>query len=163
MTIVASDTSMLCYLACIGQLALLESLFGREVLPRAVFAECLHPRSPLPLRSWLAPSLPGFIEIAEAENFLPETTALDAGEAAAITIAWKHRPESLPLLDEKRGRAIAQSLGLRIRGILGITVESHRRGFIDFESAILSLRQHGFRLSDSLLAAARLELGLAQS
>lgn len=85
---------------------------------------------------------------------------LDVGESDAITLAWQHRAHSLLLLDEKRGRGIAIALGLRVRGILGIVTEAHRRSLIDFDATIGQLRTHGFRIAEALLAKARAGLGL---
>lgn len=161
MTVVISDTSVLCYLTLIGEIRVLESLFGSIVIPKAVLAECVHPGAPESLRMLFASPTPPFIQVAEADNILPETRMLDAGEAAAISLAWHHRTDSLLLLDEKRGRAVAQSLGLRVRGILGIMVEGHRRGLLDFDVMVTRLRQHGFRIADSLLATARQSLGIS--
>ena len=159
MTVVVSDTSVLCYLALIGRLNLLESLFNEVVIPEVVWQECLHSGAPALLRLALAPS-PPFITVANVGPCLDETVMLDPGEAAAITLAWQHRSDSLLLIDERRGRAIASALGLRLRGILGIVAEAHRRGIVDFDETMSQLRQHGFRIADALLSQARAQLGL---
>ena len=160
MTVVVSDTSVLCYLALIGRLGLLESLFTQVVVPEAVLRECLHPGAPEVLRRVLAPVPPSFLVVEKVGQAMPETAMLDAGESAAITFAWQHRADSLLLLDEKRGRAIAVALGLRVRGILGILAEAHRRSLLDFDEALSQLRPHGFRIADALLVHARAGLGL---
>lgn len=96
------------------------------------------------------------------QNLLPETAPLDPGEKAAITLVWQQRSDSLLLLDEKRGRAIAIAiaLGLKLRGLLGIIAEGHRRALLDFDDTITQLRLHGFRIADELLKQARSQLGL---
>lgn len=160
MIFVASDTSVLCYLVQIGQLELLETLFSRVTIPRQVLNECLHPGAPNILRREFSPTPPRFISVADVDELLPETATLDPGEAAAITLAWNHRSGSLLLLDEKQGRAIATSLGLPIRGILGLIVEGQRRGILDFDPSMAMLRSRGFRIGDELLASARKTLGL---
>ena len=160
MTVVVSDTSVLCYLALIGRLRLLESLFTQVVVPEAVVHECLHLGAPEVLRHALAPTPPAFLIVEKVGQAMPETAMLDAGESAAITFAWQHRADSLLLLDEKRGRALAVALGLRVRGILGIITEAHRRSLLDFDEAVGQLRPHGFRIADTLLAQARAGLGL---
>ena len=116
MTVVVSDTSVLCYLTLIGRLRLLESLFTQVIVPEAVLHECLHPGAPEVLRQALAPVLPSFLMVKKVGQAMPETAMLDAGESAAITFAWQHRADSLLLLDEKRGRALAISLGRFPRG-----------------------------------------------
>jgi predicted nucleic acid-binding protein len=160
MTVVVSDTSVLCYLALLGRLDVLGSLFKEVVIPGAVLRECLHPGAPRTLREVMS-SPPAFFKVnADEPLALPETASLDSGEAAAIAIAWQHRSGSLLLLDEKRGRSVARSLGLRMRGTLGIVVEGHRRGLLEFEATTAALRQHGFRIASTTLALARLQLGL---
>ncbi len=163
MTVVVSDTSVLCYLALLGRLDVLEKLFGEVLIPNAVLRECVHAGAPEGLRDALFHDIPSFIKVS-ADDPVPllETETLDIGEATAITIAWQHRADSLLLLDEKRGRAIAGSLGLRLRGVLGIIVECHRRNILDFDSTIARLRQFGFRIASATIDAARTQLGLSR-
>lgn len=164
MTVVVSDTSVLCYLALIGRLDVLQALFQEVVIPRAVLQGCLHLGAPESLRSAMSPKLPAYFTVIDDDpEPLPETASLDAGEAAAITIAWQNRTDSLLLLDEKRGRTVAAVLGLRMRGVLGIVTECHRRGLLDFDATITVLRQHGFRIADGVIAQARAQLRLDSS
>ncbi len=160
MTVVVCDTSVLSYLALIGQLLLLPKLFGHVTIPSTVLAECLHPDAPELLRQALTPELPSFAVTLVGGPNLPETASLDPGEAEAISIAWQHRNDSLLLIDEKQGRAIATSLGLQVRGLLGLLMEGHRQHFLEFDSAIARLKPLGFRLSEQLIAEARRSLGL---
>ena len=160
MTVVVSDTSVLSYLASVHRLGLLESLFGTVLIPEAVWIECLHEGAPATLRTALAANELPFIRVARIEELLEETMTLDPGEAAAISLAWHHREDCLLLLDERRGRTIASALGIRIRGLLGIIAEAHRRGHADFDETMSLLRTHGFRISDALMKQTRVHLGL---
>jgi len=160
MTLVVCDTSVLSYLALIDQLPLLHKLFGQVTLPSAVLAECLHPDAPELLRSALTPALPSFAVVFAGGPNLLETNSLDPGEAEAISIAWHYRSDSLLLIDEKQGRAIAASLGLRVRGLLGLLMEGHRRQFLDFDPVLARLKPLGFRLSEQLIKDARSSLDL---
>jgi predicted nucleic acid-binding protein len=159
MKVVISDTSVLCYLALIGRLPLLEALFAQVLIPEEVLAECLHAGAPPELRAALNP-LPSFLRLATVPERLPETVTLDDGESAAISLAWQYRADTFILIDERAGRAIALALGLPVRGLLGIVCEGHRRGLLEFDPVMEQLDQAGFRISTPLLQQARQQLGL---
>lgn len=159
---VISDTSVLCYLALLGQLDLLQVLFGTVVVPQEVLSECEHPNAPVELQNALVGGLPPYIEVRKVTELLPETITLDAGEAAAISLAWQHRPDALLLIDERSGRAIARALGVHVRGLLALLADGHRRQFLDFNKCTVLLRHHGFRASHALLQNFRRELRLPE-
>ena len=159
MKAVISDTSVLSYLALIGRLSLLELIFDQVLVPEQVLAECLHPAAPPELREAMK-SLPPFLLAVPAPVRLVETMTLDEGEAAAISLAWQHRADTLLLIDERAGRAIATALGLPLRGLLGIITEAHRRGLLEFDPTMEQLRQAGFRIASPLMQQARQLLGL---
>ena len=54
---------------------------------------------------------------------------MDRGESEAILLSQQLQADLL-LIDERRGRAEAQRLGIRITGLLGILVEAKRKGLI---------------------------------
>ena len=60
---------------------------------------------------------------------LKQQAKLDNGESEAIILALELKTDLL-LIDERRGRAEAQRLGIRITGLLGVLLEGKKRGFI---------------------------------
>jgi predicted nucleic acid-binding protein len=58
-------------------------------------------------------------------------------------------------LDEKRGRAVAKTLGLPVTGLLAILVEAAITGELEFDDALSRLLATGFRLSPALIEDAR--------
>lgn len=158
--IVVSDTSVLCYLALLGRLSLLADLFGEVIVPPEVLSECLHAGAPEALRQAFEGQMPPNIRVVTCDQLLPETASLDTGEAATISIAWACRDESLVLIDERSGRSVAEALGLRVRCLLGLLAEGHRRGFLDFDQAVERLKSYQFRVSSALLQTFRRALGL---
>lgn len=158
--IIVSDTAPLRYLAVLGGLDWLPALFGEVVCPPEVLAECLHERASAPLRAWAA-SPPAWLRIhpvSEAARVLPIQVHLDLGETAALCLARELHADLL-LLDERRGRAVAASLGLAVTGTLGILVEAALRGLTDFEAGLTRLTTlTNFRIGESVIAAARARL-----
>lgn len=152
---VISDTSPLSALAEIGALTLLHLLFGTVTVPAAVLAECGHPGAPVALRQW-ASHPPDWLIVESAPPVVPlAVRGLDPGEAAAIAIALNAVAPVLLLMDERSGVAVVQRMGIPFTGTLGVLVRGHRLGFIDFETALTSLRRTRFRLSESVIAHAR--------
>ena len=85
---------------------------------------------------------------------------LDAGEAEAIALAHEIGA-SVVLLDEKDARRVAERLGLRVVGTVGILVWAKRVGKIESLKQVREAldQQARFRLSDALWDRALREVG----
>jgi predicted nucleic acid-binding protein len=157
--IVISDTSPLCYLVVIGHVDVLPVLYGQILCPPEVLSECEHPQSPAALRAWIA-TPPAWLVIVEAASSWTHSdlARLDMGEAAAIRLAHDQAADLL-LMDERKGRLIAQRLGFRVSGILGVIADAARLQLLDFEQAVLKLTQEtNFRVSPTVIEAIRSQL-----
>ena len=158
--IVISDNSVLSCLAEVGELELLRVLYGRITITETIRREAEHPGAPEKLRALIS-AMPAWISIVPDDiPYLEETAVLDAGEASAITLAWRHRDTSLLILDEKRGRRVASELGLRITGTAGILADAAVAGLVDFEKTLLRLAQSGFRLNARVVEDLRQNLAI---
>lgn len=153
--IVISDTSVLSCLAELGELDLPQRLYGTVTVTITVQREALHPRAPSALRHLFSEPPAWLLIVPDAAPVLPETHALDPGEASAITLAWQHRSSSLLLMDEKRGRRVAAALGLRLTGAAGMICDAASAGLLDFEATFQRLAQTRFRLSAALVGVLR--------
>ncbi|EIC23824.1 DUF3368 domain-containing protein [Thiorhodovibrio frisius] len=62
----------------------------------------------------------------------------------------------MAIIDEKRGRRIAQSIyGLPVKGTAGLLVDAHRLGLLmDLRDTLLALKGAGYFLSDQVIEAA---------
>ena len=147
MILVVSDTSAISALVQIGETSILRHLYDRILIPRAVQQELLRSHK----------SIPDFIHvhaIVHSVELEHRRSMLDEGEACAITLAEQIHADLL-LIDEKKGRAIAEQAGLRFIGLVGVLIEAKRRGVISAICPILDrlVTEAGFRLAPVLRAA----------
>jgi predicted nucleic acid-binding protein len=71
------------------------------------------------------------------------------GESSAIALALEFK-DALLIVDDRRARKVAVSLGLEITGPLGILIRCYERGIIeDIDTAIADLRRVHFRIPDN--------------
>ena len=91
---------------------------------------------------------------------LPDTQlGLDPGETAAILLAEAIGAD-LILMDERAGRAVAESRGIAVRGTLGILVQARTTGALAALRPVLdALAAEGFRISPMLVAEALRRVG----
>jgi len=131
-------------------LDLLAALYGEFWIPDAVHAEyqrgrTRHPGSPdLDTLTWL-----------RRHSVVPHSavpTTLDAGEAEALELALNSSAR-LILLDERRARQVASSLGLTVAGSLTVLVEAKKRGLITHVGPVIEqMIAQGRRISVQLKA-----------
>jgi uncharacterized protein len=149
--IVVADSGPLIALASIEQFDLLRLLFSKISIPKAVREEVIATQE----------KLPGAEEVANATWIqvldIRDTTAvqilrdrLDIGESQAIVLSIELRADLL-VIDEARGRRVADAHGLNKTGTLGILVMAKRLGLIRSVVPLLDdLLIKGFRMSVEL-------------
>lgn len=127
MIIVVSDTSPITNLIKIGELRLLNQLFGKVIIPLEVFNELCQIESQkeeLAGNAWIETAI---LSDAALKNEL--SANLDAGEAEAIALAVELKADFL-LMDEQKGRAAAENRGLKVIGILGVLIQAKNNNLI---------------------------------
>ena len=130
--IVISDTSVITNLAAIQHLQLLSQLYNQVIIPEAVYCELVDIEHPVP--GTIEVQSVSWLEVRQVRDFptlkrLQNDAKLDPGESEAIALALELSADLL-LIDERRGRAEANRLGLRITGLLGILVEAKSQNII---------------------------------
>jgi predicted nucleic acid-binding protein len=71
---------------------------------------------------------------------------LELGEASAMALVIG-TPGSTIILDDRKARRIAEDLGIRLTGTLGVIAKAYRTGLItDIAEVIADLRQSNFRV-----------------
>lgn len=133
---------------------LLTQLYRQVIIPEAVYLELAD----------IDPPVPGALEAQSADwlqsrqvtdlsvvQRLQNQARLDPGESEAIALALELKADLL-LIDERRGRAEANRLGLRIIGLLGILVEAKRRNLIPAVKPLMDamIATSEFRVSPAL-------------
>lgn len=129
MSIVVSDTSPIRALEFIGQLHLLEELFGEVYVPPAVEAELRAPA--IRYRSLIVQDFP-FLKVVTPtaqEEVIQLRETLDRGEAEALVLAGELSAQ-LILVDELLARAEATRRGFGVVGTLGILVQAKQEKLI---------------------------------
>lgn len=139
--IIISDTSCLIALAKIGELDLLKDLFHEIIITKSVDEEYGEP-------------LPDWILITDVKNRSKQIELekrLDRGEASSIALALEIDNSTL-IIDEIKGRKIAEALQIDIIGTIGIILLANMRGLISNPLDLIHLLvKNGFRVSDKLL------------
>src|ERR1035438_3010613 len=101
--IVIADTTPLNYLILINHADVLPQLFGRVLIPPAVFEELQQPETPQPVQAWIARP-PAWLQVRSL-RYRPDRGLeyLDPGEREAIALAQEIQADHL-LLDEAEAR-----------------------------------------------------------
>jgi len=163
MPTVVADSSSFIHLAAIGRTELMRELYGRVLVPSAVWQEVVVAGQGRPGEVDLRRALSeGWVSIETPPpglNLSASTAPLHPGEIEAIRLAMS-KPDNLLVMDESAGRAAATGLGLNVIGIVGILVLAKQRGLIpNLSQELQRLRGPGrFRISTHLLQHA-LRLG----
>lgn len=152
MTVVC-NTSPISNLAAIGQLALLQQVYGSIVVPLAVVDEIAKVAA-IYTQAALVPSQPWILIQSVTDRTLVQRLQgkkLDLGESEAIAIALELDAELL-IIDEQLGRRIAVSEGLNITGLIGVLLEAKNRELIAKVKPLVDdlIVQARFRISTQL-------------
>jgi uncharacterized protein len=156
---VVADSGPLIALALGRCLHLLRDLYGKVLVPDAVWREVTE----------AGQGKTGAAEIAGA-SWLERTTLgrgpdpllraeLGPGEAEAISLAADRN--GLLIVDERQARRIAEiAYGLRVRGTVGTLVLAKRRRLVAEVRPVLDrMREGGYYLADALIEAACASVG----
>ena len=151
--LIVADTTPIISLIKIGLLELLNSMYGEIILPEAVFNELIS-----------NPSMSGEAEVIRKSSYLKvkrignefavkllqKQLNLGAGESEAIVLADTLKADLL-VIDERKARGIAKSMGINITGTLGILVDAKKQNRIEKLKPFLEeLMSNNIRISEKL-------------
>jgi len=137
---IISDTSCLILLDKIGELHLLNKLYGRIIVTPEIARE-------------FGQKLPDWFDIKSPINKVYQKileASLDLGEASAIALAME-QSDVLLIIDELKGRKFAEQLGLSFTGTFGVLINAKLNGFSEsIKPALQKIKQTNFRLTEEL-------------
>lgn len=141
------------YLHQLGLLRLLPSLVERVTVPPAVVEELAVGRAmginlpDLDALDWIT------IRRPVSAAALPMVTDLGPGETEVLALALES-PDAVVILDDGLARQVAETLGIRLTGTLGILLDAKRSGLVSAVAPLLGqLQSLCFRLAPRTRAA----------
>jgi len=146
---IISDTSCFIILSKIGELTLLKSLFGQIITTPEIARE-------------FGEDLPDWVIIHQVKDQYRQQLLemqIDKGESSAIALALE-LPNSTIILDDYKARKIAERLGIKITGTIGIIIKAKQIGIIPSIKPILNkIKTTDFRLTPEIELFALKEAG----
>jgi len=139
--IIISDTSCLIALNRIGHLNILQKIFTVIYVTQTIAAEFEEQ-----LPSWILIKAVHNVDLVARLEII-----LDPGEASAISLALETE-NSILIIDEKKGRRIAQDFNVSIIGTLKVLLIAKNKGVIIAVKPILEqLQKHSFRFNNTVV------------
>lgn len=153
--LIVSDTTPLISLLKAGQIALLQRMFEKIIIPDAVYQELT--RNPAYSDEAVIIKESDYICVEHVKNIesvkiLRNVTGLDAGESEAIVL-MDERKADLLLIDEHKGRQVAKQMGMSLTGTIGILLRSYDKGFLtdkEVEACLNILKDNKIHISKAL-------------
>ena len=149
--LIVSDTSPITNLIQINLLDILKDVYQQIIIPQSVYEELCEITSQKQLldqQDW--------IYVISAENTALVTsleTELDTGESESIVLALELQADFL-IIDEVKGRLKAESMGIKIVGLLGTLLKAKNLGLIPTIAPVLEklIIEAGFHINTQLKA-----------
>ncbi|RKR82750.1 putative nucleic acid-binding protein [Mucilaginibacter gracilis] len=140
--VVITDTSCFIILEKIHALEFLNKIFDIVLTTPEIAFEYGHP-----LPSWVTIQRVGNTKLQQQFNHL-----LDPGEASAIALAHE-TPCQYLITDDRAARKFAESLGLQVKGSVGVLIYAKQKGIIKaIKPYIQQIEKTNFRISTVLIS-----------
>lgn len=147
--LVIADTGCLVILSKVNELNLLKAVYHRIIITPEIAKEFNQ-------------QIPDWIEIIEAKDKklqLLLEDSLDLGEATALTPAFEIDNTTV-ILDDLKARIIANKLGIKVTGTIGVVVKAKLKGSISSAKNILEkISNTDFRINAKIIEQAIKEAG----
>lgn len=137
---IISDTSCFIILTNIGELDLLQKVYGQIVTTIEVAAE-------------YGERLPDWVVIESVNDKHSQKileTQVDKGEASALALAIE-TSDSTIIVNDYRARKVAEKLGINYTGTIGVIIKAKLKGIIlSIKPLLAKIRQTEFRITDEI-------------
>lgn len=153
------DTSPLIVLAKASHAFLIPKLCPSFVIPLGVAEEILVGPAHDPARKWLSSIDATHIQVVDRIEPLAAAWDLGKGETQVLSWAYQHN-ECDAVIDDSAARKCALSLGISLRGTLGIVLLAKKEGHIPFARPIFEKLIHaGMRINAKLINSSLASVG----
>ena len=145
------NASPIIILARAGHLHLLRAVYGTVIVPAAVADEVLV--GPVSDAGACALGTETWLRRTAVPDVPLSIVGWDLGMGETEVLAWALRhPGCEAILDDRLGRRCARSLGIPVRGTVGVVLLAKRRGIIPAARPVVdSLRAAGLFISPAML------------
>ena len=137
---IISDTSCFIVLSKIGQMELLQQLFGNIITTPEIAAEFGDP-------------LPDWVEIVSVKDKYKQQLfdiQIDKGEASAMALALEIE-NSLLIIDDYKARKLAKNFNIDYTGTIGIIILAKQKGIISSVKPVFEkIKETNFRIAADL-------------
>lgn len=164
--IVISDTTPVISLLKANQLTLLQKLYGKVLIPEAVYRELTE--NPSYKREADIIRKLDYLSVVPVENLksvsiLRAVSGLDAGESEAL-IMYDEQNADLLLMDEHKGRSVAKKLNVRHIGTVGILMLAYDKELIsalEVKECLDVMKANNIRLAHKICEIVLNHVGLS--
>ncbi len=138
--IIIADTSCFIVLTNIGELDLLQKVYGQIITTPTVAAE-------------YGELLPAWVTLETVQDKYRQQILemqVDKGEASALALAIE-TADSILIVDDYRARKAADKLGIKYTGTIGVIIKAKITGLIPSIKPLLGkIKQTNFRITDDV-------------
>lgn len=159
--LLVADSGPLIALARLGLLALPRQLFAEVLVTATVWDEVTGAPERSEHADLLVARQQGWLAVVEDPSVVPAVfndPRLDDGERSALALSLARDCDVL--IDERRGRLVAEAAGLNVVGTLGLLVRARQLGLVGPVRPLAERLLHsGYHLSQALVDRALVALG----
>lgn len=146
------NTTPLIALCHVGQLNLLKQMYGKIMIPYAVYTELSEKKESI-CKKQVDASL-NWIQVEKIDNQMAKSmfkTQLHDGEVEVMILA-KEKNADIVIIDDANAKKYAKYLKLPVTGTLGILIKAKRQGYIgELKPIIQEMIEKNIYISEELM------------